>query len=134
MNNRSWFLLMLPLAGCAPPQDALVVSCTTAISSLSTECQVRAAKLPDVRYASVTAGTKNAKVRVSATFTVLAGRVALALPGCAEGGNAEVTVDRPASVQCDVALDRSTYAFSLEARPGEGGAEGLAGTLSFKPI
>jgi hypothetical protein len=134
MNNRLWFLLLLPLTGCAPPQDALVVSCTTAITSLSTECQVRAAKLPDVRYASVTADTRNFKVRLSATFSVLKGRVALAFPGCAEGGSAEVTVDRPASVQCDVALNRSTYSFTLEARPGEGGAEGLTGRLSFKPI
>ena len=65
---------------------------------------------------------------------MLKGRVTVALPDCAAGGSAEVTVGRPASVQCDAALNRSTFAFTLEARPGEGGAEGLAGKLTFKPI
>lgn len=134
MNRRLWILLALPLGGCAPPPDALVVSCTTAITSLSTECKVRAAKLPEVRYAYVSAGTKNFKVRVSAKFSVAKGRVAVTFPGCAEGGSAEVTVDRPASLQCDAAVDRSKYEFAIEARPGEGGAEGLAGTLTFRPI
>jgi hypothetical protein len=134
MNRRLWILLALPLASCAPPQDALVVSCTTAITSLSTECQVRAAKLPEVRYAYVSADTKNFKVRVSATFSVLKGRVSVAFPGCTEGGSAEVTVERPASVQCDAAINRSTFAFTIEAKPREGGAEGLAGSLTFRPI
>jgi hypothetical protein len=134
MNRRFWILLALPLAGCAPPEDALVVSCTTAITSLSTECQVKAAKLPQVRYSYIAADTKNSKVRVSATFSVRKGRVTVAFPGCAEGGSAEVTVERPAEVQCDAALNRSTFAFTLEAKPGEGGAEGLAGSLSFKAI
>jgi hypothetical protein len=134
MNGRSWILLALPLAGCAPPQDALVVSCTTAITSLGTECQIRAAKLPQVRYAYIDAGTKNFKVRVSATFSVRKGGVTVTIPSCTEGGSAEVTVERPASVQCDAALNRSNFTFAIEARPAGGGAEGLAGSLTFKPI
>jgi hypothetical protein len=135
MDKRLWILLALPLAGCAPPEDALGWSCKPAtITSLSTECQVEAAKLPALRYAYVRADTKNFKVRVSATFSVVKGRVAVTFPDCAEGGSAEVTVERPASVQCDAAVNRSTFTVTIEARPGEGGAEGLAGTLTIKPI
>jgi hypothetical protein len=134
MTGRSWILLALPLAGCAPPEDALVASCTTGMTSLSTECQLKAAKLPGPRYSYIDADTKNFKVRVSGTFSVRKGRVTVALPGCTEGGSAEVTVGRPASLQCDAALNRSNFTFAIEARPGDGGAEGLAGSLTFQPI
>ena len=134
MKGRSWILLALPLAGCAPPQDALVASCKTGLTSLSTECQLRAARLPGPRYSYIDADTKNFKVRVSGTFSVQKGRVTVAVPGCTEGGRAEVTVERPASVQCDAALNRSTFTFAIEARPGEEGAEGFAGSLTFQPI
>jgi len=127
-------LLALPLAGCAPPEDALVASCKTGLTSLSTECQLRAARLPGPRYSYIDADTKNFKVRVSGTFSVQKGRVTVAVPGCTEGGRAEVTVERPASVQCDAALNRSTFTFAIEARPGEEGAEGFAGSLTFQPI
>jgi hypothetical protein len=62
------------------------------------------------------------------------GRVTVAVPACTEGGSAEVTAGRPASVQCDAALNRSNFTFAIEARPGEGGAEGLVGSLTFQPI
>jgi hypothetical protein len=104
------------------------------MTSLSTECQLKAAKLPGPRYAYIDADTKNFKVRVSGTFSVRKGRVTVALPGCTEGGSAEVAVGRPASVQCDAALNRSNFTFAIEARPGEGGAEGLAGSFTFRPI
>jgi hypothetical protein len=134
MNGRSWILLALPLAGCAPPEDALVTSCTAGVTSLSTECRLRATRLPGPRFSTIDAGTKNFEVRVSATFSVRKGRVTVAIPGCTEGGSAEVTVERPVSVQCDASLNRSTFAFAVEARPGEGGAEGLDGSLTFRPI
>jgi hypothetical protein len=134
MKGRRWILLALPLAACAPPEDALVSSCTTAMLSLSTECKLRAAKLPQVRYSYIDANTKNFKVRVSGTFSVQKGRVTVALPGCTEGGSAEVTVERPGSIQCDAALNRSDFTFAVEAKPGEGGAEGFAGSLTFKAI
>jgi hypothetical protein len=136
MNGRSWILWALPLAACAPPEDALVSSCTTAMLSLSTECRLRAVKLPQSRsfYSHIDANTKNFKVRVSATFSVQKGRVTVAIPGCTEGGSAEVTVERPASIQCDTALNRSTFTFAVVAKTGEGAAEGFAGSLTFRPI
>ena len=66
MNGRSWILLALPLAGCAPPEDALVASCTTGVTSLSTECQLRAAKLPGPRSSYIDAGSRWAPDRKSA--------------------------------------------------------------------
>ena len=134
MNRRSWILLALPLAACAAPEDSLVSSCTTAMLSLSTECKLRATKLQQVRYSHIDANTKNFKVRVSATFSVQKGRVTMAIPGCTEGGSAEVTVERPGSIQCDTELNRTTFTFAVRAKPGEGGAEGLAGRLTFRPI
>jgi hypothetical protein len=37
-------------------------------------------------------------------------------------------------MECDAAINRSTYEFAVVARPLEGVAEGLAGQLSFRPI
>jgi hypothetical protein len=122
------------LSSCRAPEDALVSSCTTSVLSLSTECELRATKLPESRSSYIDANTKNFKVRVGATFTVAKGRVEVAIPGCAEGGRAEVAPDRPASVQCDAAISRSDFEFAVTARPLEGVAEGLAGKLTFRPI
>ena len=109
------------------------MSCTTAITSLSTECQFRAAKLPEVRYAYVSADTKNFKVRVSATFSVLKGASTWPSP-VARRAATQRSGRTAASVQCDAAINRSTFAFTIEAKPREGGAEGLAGSLTFRPI
>jgi hypothetical protein len=125
---------LVMLSACRAPEDALVASCTTGALSLITECKLRATKLPASRISHIDAETKNFKVRVSATFTVQKGRVTVAIPGCGEGGSREVTPDRPASLDCDAAINRSTYEFAVVARPLEGTAEGLAGKLSFRPI
>ena len=122
------------LSACRAPEDALVSSCTTSVLSLSTECKLRATKLPASRNAYIDANTKNFKVRVSATFTLAKGRAEVAIPGCAEGGRAEVAPERPASLQCDTTLNRSDFEFAVTARPLDGVAEGLAGKLSFRPI
>jgi hypothetical protein len=132
--KRPWILLALPLAACAAPEDALVSSCHTPTLSLITECKLRATRLPTVRYAYMDANTKNFKVRVSGTFTVQKGRVNVAVPGCEEGGRAEVTVERPASIQCDTALNRNDFTFAVRAEPVEGSAEGFAGSVTFKAI
>jgi hypothetical protein len=126
--------LVMLSSGCRAPEDALVSSCTTSVLSLSTECTLRATKLPDSRSSYIDANTKNFKVRVVATFTVAKGRVEVAIPGCEEGGRAQVDPDRPASLQCDAAINRSTFEFTVKARPLEGVAEGFAGKLSFKAI
>jgi hypothetical protein len=134
MKRRSWMLLALPLAACAPPEDALVASCTSPMLSLSTECRLRATRLPESRRTYIDAETKNFKVRVSATFSVQKGRVIVAIPGCTEGGAAEVTVEQQGSIQCDATISRSDFTFAVMARPGEGVAEGFAGHLTFRPI
>ena len=122
------------LSGCRAPEDALVSSCTTSVLSLSTECKLRATKLPAVRSSWIDANTKNFRVRVSGTFSVQKGRVTVTLPGCREGGSAEATAARPASLECDAAISRSDFTFAVRASPVDGVAEGFAGQLSFKPI
>jgi hypothetical protein len=132
--NRLALLGLAILSACRAPEDALVSRCNKGMLSLVTECELRATKLPASRSAYIDADTKNFKVRVSATFTVAKGRAEVAIPGCAEGGRAQVEPDRPASVQCDTAINRSDFEFAVVARPLDGPAEGLAGKLSFKPI
>jgi hypothetical protein len=122
------------LSGCRAPEDALVSSCNSPALSLITECKLRATKLPAQRISYIDAETKNFKVRVSASFSVQKGRVTVAIPGCGDAGTSEVTPERPASLECDATINRSTYEFAVVARPLEGTAEGLAGKLSFRPI
>jgi|SRR5687768_2535907 hypothetical protein len=125
--------LVLASAGCAP-DDALVHSCQTSILSLYTECELRAKVLRVPRSSSIDAGTKNFKVRVSATFAVAKGTVAVAVPGCGDAGRAEVAPDRTASLECDATLNRSTFRFAVEAKPVAGEAEGFEGKVRFRPI
>jgi hypothetical protein len=132
--KRQALVGLVVLSGCSAPEDAFVSRCNTPALSLITECTLRATKLPDSRFAYIDANTKNFKVRVSATFTVAKGRVEVAIPGCAEGGRAEVAPDRPASLQCDSTINRNDFEFAVRARPLDGAAEGLAGKLSFKAI
>jgi hypothetical protein len=132
--KRHALIGLVILSGCRAPEDALVSRCNTGMLSLITECELRATKLPASRSAYIDANTKNFKVRVSATFTVAKGRAEVAIPGCAEGGRAQVEPDRPAVVQCDTTINRSDFEFKVEARPLDGSAEGLAGKLSFRPI
>ena len=123
-------------SSCRAPEDALVSRCTTAMLSLSTECEVSAVRLVQPRSSYLDGNTKNFRIRLSATFSVQKGRVDVAIPACVAGGDgrAEVTAERPASVSCDVALNRSTFRFEVEAKPREGSAEDFAGRLTFKPI
>ena len=122
------------LASSCAPEDALVSRCSTSILSLSTECELSAVRLVQPRSSYLDGNTKNFKIRLSATFSVQKGHVDVAIPGCVEGGRAEVTAERPASVSCDVVLSRSTFQFKVEAKPRDGGAEGFAGRLTFKAI
>jgi hypothetical protein len=125
---------ILVLASACAPDDALVHSCQTGMLTLFTECQVRAKVLRVPRSSSIDSGTKNFKVRVSATFSVEKGTVEVALPGCADGGRAEVAPGRAASLECDVTLNRSTYRFEVRAKPVAGDAEAFSGQLRFRPI
>lgn len=121
-------------AACSAPEDALVHSCTTSVLSLFTECEVRAKVLRQPRSSSIDSGTKNFKVRLSATLTVAKGRVAFAVPGCGENGRAEVSAERPASLECDAENNRSTSRFQVQAKPIGGDAEGFVAKLRFRPI
>lgn len=123
------------LSSCRAPEDALVSRCNTPALSLITECTLRATKLPASRSSYIDANTKNFKVRVSGTFSVQKGRVDVAIPGCADGGRAQVAPDHPVSVECDAAINRNDFTFAVQARPGDGeAAEGFEGKLSFRPI
>jgi hypothetical protein len=121
-------------SACSAPDDALVHSCKTGMLSLFTECEVRAKVLRQPRSAYIDGNTKNFKVRVSATFTVVKGRVAVAVPGCGEIGRAEVSPEHAAAFECEAVLNRSTYRFEVEAKPIAGDAEGFAGKLRFRAI
>jgi hypothetical protein len=127
-------LAALALASACAPDDALVHSCTTSMLSLYTECEVRAKVLRQPRSSSIDSGTKNFKVRVSAALTVAKGRVAFAVPGCGESGRAEVSAERPASLECDAENNRSTSRFQVQAKPIGGDAEGFVAKLRFRPI
>jgi hypothetical protein len=122
------------LGGCSAPEDAFVSRCSSSALSLITECELRATKLPESRSAYIDANTKNFKVHVSATFTVAKGRVEVAIPGCADGGRVEIAPEKPGSVECDAAINRSDFEFAVVARPLDGSAKGLAGKLSFRPV
>jgi hypothetical protein len=133
--KRSVLVGMALLASsCSAPEDALVSRCSTAMLSLSTECEVSAVRLVQPRSSYLDGNTKNFKIRLSGTFSVQKGRVDVAIPGCVEGGRAEVTPEQTASLSCDVVLNRSTFRFEVAATPREGGAEGFTGRLTFKPI
>ena len=125
--------LML-MSVCCAPDDALVHSCTTGMLTLFTECELKAKVLRVPRSSSIDSGTKNFKVRVSATFSVAKGRVAFAVPGCGESGRAEVSAERPASLECDAENNRSTSRFAVQAKPIGGDAEGFVAKLRFRPI
>ena len=125
--------LALASAGCAP-DDALVHTCRTGMLSLFTECEVSAKVLRVPRSASIDGNTKNFKVRVTATFSVAKGRVAVAIPGCGEIGRGEVSAEHPISLECEAAINRSTYRFGVEAKPIGGDAEGFMGKLRFRAI
>jgi hypothetical protein len=121
-------------SACSAPEDALVHRCQTSVLSLFTECEVRAKVLREPRSSSIDSGTKNFKVRLSATLTVAKGRVAFAVPGCRENGRAEVSAERPASLECDAENNRSTSRFAVQAQPIGGDAEGFVANLRFRPI
>jgi hypothetical protein len=121
-------------SGCHAPDDALVHSCRTSVLSLFTECEATAKVLREPRIASIDSGTKNFKVRLSATLTVSKGRVAFAVPGCGETGRAEVSPEGPASFECDAENNRSTSRFQVQAKPIGGDAEGFVAKLRFRPI
>ena len=127
-------LAALALASACAPDDALVHSCTSSVLSLYTECEVRAKVLRQPRSSSIDSGTKNFKVRLSAALTVAKGRVAFAVPGCGESGRAEVSPERPASLECDAENNRSTSRFQVQANPIGGDAEGFVAKLRFRPI
>lgn len=125
---------LLILSSCGAPEDALVSRCTNEVLSLFTECELHAIKLKEPRSSYVDANTKNEKVSITATFSVVKGTVTVVIPGCAEGGTAEVRAGQSAAVQCEARINPRTYRFEVEARPGDGGAEGFAAKLSFKAI
>src|SRR5687768_4930679 len=110
-------LAALALGTACAPDDALLHSCTTSMLSLFTECEVKAKILREPRSSSIDSGTKNFKVRLSATLTVAKGRVAFAVPGCGERGRAEVSAERPASFECDAEINRSNSRFQVQANP-----------------
>src|SRR5689334_22557972 len=126
-------VLVLGSAGCAP-DDALVHSCTTSVLSLFTECEVKAKVLRQPRSSFIDSGTKNFKVRLSATLTAAKGRVAFTVPGCGESGRAEVSAEHPAALECDAENNRSTSRFQVQAQPIGGDAEGFVAKLRFRPI
>lgn len=132
--KRSWLPALALLPGCSAPDDALVSRCTTSILSVVTECEVTATRLDQPRSSYLDANTKNFRVHVSAALSVRKGRVAVSVPGCAEGGRVEVAADKPASLECDVAINRSTYRFEVQASPVGGQAEGFAAQVKHRPI
>ena len=133
MKRRTAAALLI-LSSCAPPEDALVSSCTTEALSLWTECKLHATKLDQPRSAYIDANTKNQNVSITATFSVMKGSVTVAIPGCAEGGTVQVAAGQSTEVQCEARINPRTYRWEVEARPGDGGAEGFAGKVSFKAI
>lgn len=99
-----------------------------------TECEVSAKRLNQPRSSYLDGNTKNFRVHVSATLSVQKGRVAVAIPGCAEGGRVEVGADQPASIECDATLNRSTFRFEVGASPVGGEAEGVLAQVKHRPI
>lgn len=132
MNRGAWLALVL-LTACDAPQDALVQRCTTEVTSNTPHCTLSAEALSRNQVASFASGTKNQKVRVTGTFTLREGRVALVLLSCARHARVDVTPGDPARIDCEAELDRSTYRFSIDTFTLSGTAKGLAGDFEFTP-
>lgn len=122
---------LLP-AACSAPPDALVQRCTTPALSVVTTCELTADVLRQERSAFIDPKTSNPRVRVKARFTLRTGEVRVGLP--CDGGRLTVTSERPAAFECDGAVDRGSGTLRIDATPASGGAEGLAGTLEFRPL
>src|SRR5262245_41797517 len=120
---------LLVLAGCGATDTFLVSTCTSRNGLLSsrTECELKAVRLTQARSSSLEADSL--EVNVSGTFTVQTGRVTVVLPGCKWGGSVEVAAGTPRSIECSVTTSGNRIV--VKATPGEGGATGFAGHVSF---
>lgn len=127
--KRYALLGLVVLAGCGATDTFLVSTCTTGKGLLSsgTECELKAVRLTKARSSSLEADSL--QVRVSATFTVQTGRVTVVLPGCPWGGTVEVAAGTPKSIECNVTTSGNRIV--VKATPGEGGATGFVGHVTF---
>lgn len=131
---RAICFVALLACGCDAPKTALVQRCKRGLLSTETRCELSAQKLTRNQTVFIEANTKNLKVHVDASFTVTGGRVTVVFMACGEGGRVDVVPGAPVKVSCDAAVNRNDFSFPVDAWVGSGGAEGLAGELTFRAL
>lgn len=124
--------ILVLLASCSPPPDALVSRCTTPALSVVTTCELTAQVLDRERSAFLDGGSGYERVRLTAHFAVRTGQVTVALP-CANG-RLSATPERLASIECDATVDRGNGKLRIDAAPVSGEATGFSGTLELRPL
>lgn len=132
--SRRALLSLLFLAACDAPKHALVQRCTREFTSNVTRCTLTGQSLSRNQVASFDANTKNQKVKVTGTFTLGEGRVALVLMSCARHARVDVTPGEPARIECEPELDRNTFQFTLDTFTLSDTAKGLEGQLEITPL
>lgn len=127
-------MLVLPLAACSPPENAVVVRCTSAgIAATNPEkhCTVTQSKLKGASTTSFEAQKFRHNAHVVADFKVKEGTVKISIRGTGEPTEFTVTPDAPQRVEVDTRLNRTNRTFTMRFE-SEAGASGLEGTVNYR--
>jgi hypothetical protein len=134
VRQLAFFVLLCSLVACDAPADALVQTCSYNGLSRVVRCTIVGASLTKNHSAWLDPRSKNLKARVTGSFSVKQGKVAIVFLGCAEHARVDVVPGKAVPVACDSEVSRNSHSFPLEAFVFGERAEGLEGQLEITPL
>ncbi len=127
-------LLLLTATACTPPDNAVVVKCTSAglvAANPEQHCAISQAQLKGTSTARFEAKKFRHNAHVVADLKVKQGTVKVTIRGMGTPTEFTITPEAPQRVEVDTRLNRTNRSFTMRFE-SEAGASGIDGTVNYR--